>query len=179
MVDADHRRLAVGLFAVNGTSKALDLGTSGMTAVFMGMFTALGGGLVRDMLLNDVPMIIRDKHLYAVPSAVGCVLTVFVCRGVQWKMLDFTAEVVLDCAIVVLVVVMRLLSVKFSIMLPGAVKRHNTYLPSESRYLKRPVIHPDAHDGGDDDKDQSPGLTLSDHLHPLRGSPRWRVGVAG
>ena len=51
-----------------------------MTAVFMGMFTALGGGLVRDMLLNDVPMIIRDKHLYAVPSAVGCVLTVFVCR---------------------------------------------------------------------------------------------------
>ena len=80
--------LAVGLFAVNGTSKALDLGTSGMTAVFMGMFTALGGGLVRDMLLNDVPMIIRDKHLYAVPSAVGCVLTVFVCRGVQWKMLD-------------------------------------------------------------------------------------------
>ena len=55
--------LAVGLFAVNGTSKALDLGTSGMTAVFMGMFTALGGGLVRDMLLNDVPMIIRDKHL--------------------------------------------------------------------------------------------------------------------
>lgn len=107
------------------------------------------------MLLNDVPMIIRDKHLYAVPSAVGCVLTVFVCRGVQWKMLDFTAEVVLDCAIVVLVVVMRLLSVKFSIMLPGAVKRHNTYLPSESRYLKRPVIHPDAHDGGDDDKDQS------------------------
>lgn len=147
--------LAVGLFAVNGTSKALDLGTSGMTAVFMGMFTALGGGLVRDMLLNDVPMIIRDKHLYAVPSAVGCVLTVFVCRGVQWKMLDFTAEVVLDCAIVVLVVVMRLLSVKFSIMLPGAVKRHNTYLPSESRYLKRPVIHPDAYDGGDDDKDQS------------------------
>ena len=58
-------------------------------------------------------------------------------------------------SIVVLVVVMRLLSVKFSIMLPGAVKRHNTYLPSESRYLKRPVIHPDAHDGGDDDKDQS------------------------
>ena len=117
---------------------------------------ALAVGLFAvNMPMNDVPMIIRDKHLYAVPSAVGCVLTVFVCRGVQWKMLDFTAEVVLDCAIVVLVVVMRLLSVKFSIMLPGAVKRHNTYLPSESRYLKRPVIHPDAHDGGDDDKDQS------------------------
>ena len=142
-------------FAVSGAMVAVDRGTDIFGVLLMAVFTALGGGLVRDMLLNDVPMIIRDKHLYAVPSAVGCVLTVFVCRGVQWKMLDFTAEVVLDCAIVVLVVVMRLLSVKFSIMLPGAVKRHNTYLPSESRYLKRPVIHPDAHDGGDDDKDQS------------------------
>ena len=142
-------------FAVSGAMVAVDKGTDIFGVLLMAVFTALGGGLVRDMLLNDVPMIIRDKHLYAVPSAVGCVLTVFVCRGVQWKMLDFTAEVVLDCAIVVLVVVMRLLSVKFSIMLPGAVKRHNTYLPSESRYLKRPVIHPDAHDGGDDDKDQS------------------------
>ena len=142
-------------FAVSGAMVAVDRGTDIFGVLLMAVFTALGGGLVRDMLLNDVPMIIRDKHLYAVPSAVGCVLTVFVCRGVQWKMLDFTAEVVLDCAIVVLVVVMRLLSVKFSIMLPGAVKRHNTYLPSESRYLKRPVIHLDAHDGGDDDKDQS------------------------
>ena len=45
--------LAVGLFAVNGTSKALDLGTSGMTAVFMGMFTALGGGTLRDRKGRD------------------------------------------------------------------------------------------------------------------------------
>lgn len=62
--------LALALFAVNGTSKAMIYGMSGMTSVFMGMFTALGGGLVRDMLLNDVPMVIRDKHWYAVPSAV-------------------------------------------------------------------------------------------------------------
>ena len=103
------------------------------------------------MLLNDVPMIIRDKHLYAVPSAVGCVLTVFVCRGVQWKMLDFTAEVVLDCVIVVL----NLTDSRRMTTTSTTITRHNTYLPSESRYLKRPVIHPDAHDGGDDDKDQS------------------------
>lgn len=134
--------LAVGLFAVNGTSKAMIYGMSGMTAVFMGMFTALGGGLIRDMLLNDVPMVIRDKHWYAVPSAVGCVLTVFVCRGVQHGWLDLTAEVALDLTIVALVVAMRLLSVKFNIMLPGAVERHEAHLPSPPRYLRRPDVRP-------------------------------------
>lgn len=140
--------LSVGLFAVNGTSKAMIMGTSGMTAAFMGMFTALGGGFVRDMLLNDVPMVIRDKHWYAVPSAIGCILTVLVCKGVQFGWLDFTAEVALDSAIVVLVVGLRLLSVKYNITLPGAMERHEVFLPGESRYLKRPVIHPGA--GGRD-----------------------------
>ncbi|KAB5606404.1 trimeric intracellular cation channel family protein [Bifidobacterium jacchi] len=148
--------LSVAMFAVNGTSKAIMYHTSGMTAVFMGMFTALGGGLVRDMLLNDVPMVIRDKHWYAVPSAVGCVLTVLVCRGVQHGILDFTWEVTLDVAIVILVVAMRLLSVKFNIMLPGAMTRHNTYLPSQSRYLRRPVIHPGVR-GRADDGDEGDG----------------------
>lgn len=138
--------LSVGLFAVNGTSKAMIMGTSGMTAAFMGMFTALGGGFVRDMLLNDVPMVIRDKHWYAVPSAIGCILTVLVCKGVQFGWLDFTAEVALDSAIVVLVVGLRLLSVKYNITLPGAMERHEVFLPGESRYLKRPVIHPGAGD---------------------------------
>ena len=68
--------LALGLFAVNGTQKALMYGTSGMTAVFLGMFTALAGGLIRDMLLNEVPMAVRDRHWYAFPSLVGCILTV-------------------------------------------------------------------------------------------------------
>ncbi|RSX53853.1 hypothetical protein D2E25_0159 [Bifidobacterium goeldii] len=143
--------LSVGLFAVNGTAKAMIMGTSGMTAVFMGMFTALGGGLVRDMLLNDVPMIIRDKHWYAIPSAVGCVLTVLVMKGVQAGVMSFSVEVGLDCAIVVIVVVLRLLSVKFNITLPGAMERHEVFLPSQTRYLQRPVIHPNVHDHPQDD----------------------------
>ncbi|NEG72655.1 trimeric intracellular cation channel family protein [Bifidobacterium ramosum] len=136
--------LSVGLFAVNGTSKAMLMGTSGMTAAFMGMFTALGGGLVRDMLLNDIPLVIRDKHWYAVPSAVGCILTVLVMKGAQAGIVDFTGEVILDSAIVVLVVALRLLSVKFDITFPGAMKRSEAFLPSQSRYLPRPVIHPHA-----------------------------------
>ena len=126
--------LALGLYAVNGTSKAMMYHMSGTTAVFLGMFTALGGGLI------------RDKHWYAVPSAVGCVLTVLVCKGVNEGIVSFPAEVVLDVLIVVLMVAMRLISVFFDIQLPGALARHNTYLPSEAKYLKRPVIHPDRND---------------------------------
>ena len=116
------------------------------------MFTALGGGLIRDMLINEVPMVIRDKHWYAVPSAVGCILTVLVCKGVNAGIIAFPAEVVLDVLIVILMVGMRLSSVIFDIQLPGALARHNTYLPGESKYLKRPVIHPDKDDDGKDDR---------------------------
>lgn len=138
--------LTLGLFAVNGTEKALMYHTSGMTAVFLGMVTALGGGLIRDMLINDVPMLIRDKHWYAVPTFVGCVLTVFVSRMTSGGWLSFHDEMVCDIAIVLIVVVMRLLSVKYNLVVPGAIARHNAYLPSTSRYLRRPVIHPDARD---------------------------------
>ena len=116
--------LALGLYAVNGTSKAMMYHMSGM-------------------LINEVPMVIRDKHWYAVPSAVGCVLTVLVCKGVDAGIVSFPAEVVLDLLIVALMVSMRLVSVIFDIQLPGALVRHNTYLPSEAKYLKRPVIHSD------------------------------------
>lgn len=120
--------LAVALFAVNGTAKAMGLGSSGMTAAFMGMFTALGGGLVRDMLINEVPMVIRDKHWYAVPSAVGCLLTVFVCKALNAGWINLEWEMALELVIVAVVVVMRLLSVKFNLTVPGAVERRHVYL---------------------------------------------------
>ena len=73
--------LALGLFAVNGTSKALLYNTSGMTAVFLGTFTAMGGGVIRDMLVNEVPMVVRDPHLYVVPAVLGSIFTVWADRG--------------------------------------------------------------------------------------------------
>ena len=139
--------LGLGLFAVSGTAKALAYGSSGMTAVFLGMFTALAGGLIRDIFIGDVPMLIRDKHLYAVPSFIGCILTVLVWRGVSYGWFDMRSEMLLDVLIVIIVVALRLLSVGFNVTLPGAVERHRVFLPSEGRYLERPVIHPHADTG--------------------------------
>ena len=151
--------LAVAMFAVIGTEKSILYGTSGMTAVFMGMFTALAGGLIRDMLLNDVPLVIRDCHLYAVPAAIGCILTVFVCRGAQRGILDNTAEIILDIAIVILIVALRLLSVRFDITMPGAMHRSDPILPSSDRRhgdgTGGPFITGD--DGGQDDQPANGG----------------------
>ncbi|WP_423734823.1 trimeric intracellular cation channel family protein [Bifidobacterium primatium] len=115
--------MGLGLFAVNGTAKSLAYGMSGMVSVFLGMFTALAGGLIRDMILSEVPAVIRDKHWYAVPSFVGCILTVCVYRSVVHWSWGLDVEMALDVAIVVLVVALRVLSVRFDITLPGAVRR--------------------------------------------------------
>ena len=123
--------LAMALFAVDGTAKAMGLGTSGMTAAFMGMFTALGGGLIRDVLINEVPMIIRDRHWYFVPAAFGCICTVLVYKAGTAGWISTRVQIVLDSVIVVVIVTMRLLSIKFDISVPGAIPRHNVYLPGE------------------------------------------------
>lgn len=120
--------LALGLFAVNGTQKALVYGTSGMAAVFLGMFTALAGGLIRDVLLNEVPTVVRDRHWYAFPSFIGSVLTVGSTRARADGLLNPQGE------IVILVVAMRVLSVRFDITLPGAMPRGEAlHMPERSR----------------------------------------------
>lgn len=63
---------AVGLavFAVTGAVKALDHGMPALTAVVVGGITAVGGGLVRDLLAGQVPEVLR-RELYAVPALIG------------------------------------------------------------------------------------------------------------
>lgn len=131
--------LALALFAVNGTSKALMYSTTGVTAVFLGTFTAIGGGMIRDILLNEVPQVIRDQHWYIIPAVVGCVLTVVVWRWEEAKRITFQQEFVLDVAIVILVILLRLASVKFDWKVPGAMHRTQAHLPS--KIIERKVHH--------------------------------------
>lgn len=68
---------AVGLafFAVAGTEKALAFGLSPLMAALMGMLTGIGGGMARDVLLADVPVVLR-ADLYAVAALVGAGIVV-------------------------------------------------------------------------------------------------------
>lgn len=60
----------VGLFCVVGAAKTLDLGLHFSLALFMGVLTGIGGGVIRDMMINDVPLVLRAE-LYAVSLFVG------------------------------------------------------------------------------------------------------------
>jgi uncharacterized membrane protein YeiH len=65
--------LTLGLFAVSGTLKALDYHLPTFQAALLGTLTAVGGGVVRDVLVNEVPMVLQ-RELYAVPAFVGALL---------------------------------------------------------------------------------------------------------
>jgi len=62
--------LGLGLFAVTGAQKALALGVGPEAAIVLGMVTAVGGGVARDVLLNRVPVILQ-REIYASAALVG------------------------------------------------------------------------------------------------------------
>jgi uncharacterized membrane protein YeiH len=69
----------LGCFAVSGTAKALNYGLSALPAALMGVVTAVGGGVLRDVLVNEVPTVLR-RELYAVPAFVGALVVAFTAR---------------------------------------------------------------------------------------------------
>ena len=49
----------LGLFAVSGTQKALAFGLNPFVAAIFGMLTGIGGGMLRDLLVNEIPTVLR------------------------------------------------------------------------------------------------------------------------
>lgn len=68
---------AVGLatFAVSGALKATNMGAPPLACVFVGAITAVGGGMIRDVLAGQVPEVLR-RELYAVPAIMGASIVV-------------------------------------------------------------------------------------------------------
>jgi len=66
--------LGLGFFAVGGAQVAESVGLGGIVAVLMGTMTGVAGGVVRDVLTNEVPMILRRGELYASAAIVGLTL---------------------------------------------------------------------------------------------------------
>jgi len=63
---------AIGLafFVIMGTQKALDHGTSGFVAIMMGTMSGVCGGMIRDVLCREIPMVFRGE-LYAMTCIFG------------------------------------------------------------------------------------------------------------
>jgi uncharacterized membrane protein YeiH len=63
----------LGLFTAAGTLKALDFGVPVVGAGILGMITGIGGGLLRDLLTAEIPLVLR-REIYAVAALVGAVV---------------------------------------------------------------------------------------------------------
>lgn len=69
--------VGLGVFTIIGATVALNLyGFNVLLMVFSGMITAIGGGIIRDILVNETPLVFR-KELYASISFVGVLLYIF------------------------------------------------------------------------------------------------------
>jgi uncharacterized membrane protein YeiH len=62
--------LGLGLFAVTGATKALQFGLGPIQAILLGAITGVGGGMLRDLLLRQIPTVLREG-LYAIPALLG------------------------------------------------------------------------------------------------------------
>ncbi|WNJ89707.1 trimeric intracellular cation channel family protein [Bosea sp. 685] len=73
LIWADSAGLA--LFAVAGTLKALDVGISPLSATALGAMTASFGGILRDILAGDRPMVLWSRDFYVTAAAAGAAMT--------------------------------------------------------------------------------------------------------
>ena len=82
------------MFSVAGAVKALDFGLVAVMAVLMGAITGVGGGTLRDVLLDEVPAVLRVE-VYAAAALAGAAVAVLAERGPmrRWQAMSVGAAV--------------------------------------------------------------------------------------
>jgi len=103
--------LGLGLFAASGTQIALDAQMPGLIAVLMGVMTAVFGGVLRDIVCNEIPSAFRDHRPYAVCAFVGGWVVVAIDRMAQMPTLALAVGGLLAT-------VLRLLAIRLDWTLP-------------------------------------------------------------
>ena len=110
----------LGLFCVTGTTKAYEYGLSLTSSAILGLATAVGGGVLRDVLANEVPSLLRwDRDLYAVPAMVGATMVVL---SIRFDALNAATSGLA----VVTAFVLRLLAMRFHWRAPRAWNRRSS-----------------------------------------------------
>lgn len=102
--------IGIGVFTILGLSKALILEVPAIIAVMMGMFSAVLGGVIRDILINEIPLIFR-KEIYAMACVAGGTLFILLKESVP-----FDWNVVITISIIISI---RLIVIKYKIGLSG------------------------------------------------------------
>jgi uncharacterized membrane protein YeiH len=103
--------LGISFFTILGVEKALSLGVRPEIAAIMGMFTAIMGGVIRDVLTNETPVLFR-KEIYATACLAGAILYLIL------YYYDVDRDVNLITSIIV-IFLFRILAVKYKLSLPS------------------------------------------------------------
>ena len=111
--------IGIGLFTVVGVERSLEAGFPMWVNIIMGSITGAAGGMFRDIFINEVPLIFR-KDIYAVACVLGGV-TYYICL---WLGCSHILTQIISAISVILI---RILSVRFSISLPSLkpIEEHN------------------------------------------------------
>lgn len=102
--------LGIGFFTVLGVEKALSLGVRPEIAAIMGMFSAVMGGVIRDTLTNEIPILFR-KEVYASACLAGAIL--YLVLNYYGVPRDYNLLISMS-----LVISIRLISMKYKLSLP-------------------------------------------------------------
>jgi len=102
--------IGLGLFTIVGISKSLDAGLPLWVGVIMGAITGSLGGVLRDVLINEIPLLFR-KDIYALASVLGGVIYLLC---LKFELQSLFSEIIGVLA----VIVFRIIAVNFHIKLP-------------------------------------------------------------
>jgi uncharacterized membrane protein YeiH len=109
--------LGLGLFCVTGTAKAHDYGLGAVASIALGLITAAGGGVIRDLLAMEIPSLLRwDRSLYAVPALLGATVTAALVAGDDLNGLTGSAAALLAFGL-------RMLAIRYDWRAPRAWHR--------------------------------------------------------
>ncbi|WP_192821073.1 trimeric intracellular cation channel family protein [Rufibacter sp. LB8] len=103
--------MGIALFTILGLEKALRFGVSPLIALVMGVVTAVFGGVVRDILCNDIPLIFR-REIYATACLAGGVVYLLM------RLAPVPQEVPMAAGVLVIIVI-RVLAVKLNWAFPN------------------------------------------------------------
>lgn len=93
--------MSLGCWGATGASKALAMGLGVMPAFIMGMITAVGGGMIRDVAVGQVPSIFGGNRLYATPAMLS-VFTMIVMWKINQPILGMGVSIILSILFVIL-----------------------------------------------------------------------------
>ena len=102
--------IGLGLFMAVGLVKTLDFGFPMWVAIVMGTITGSFGGMIRDILINEEPLVFR-KDIYAL----ACVIGGIIYQVCLWVDLPSSLS---QSAAIITVIIIRILAVKYHISLP-------------------------------------------------------------